>query len=901
VSSHGAFEVTLVLKDGSTVAVRPIQADDEAALAGFYGKLSPESQAFRFFASPTDVREVAKRLAISDFESQFGLVALAGNELVGHAVYIVTAGSRAEIGLAVADAYQGRGLGILLLGQLAEAAARAGIQVFTAVVKADNHRMLDLLRDSGFPLWVRSEPGEIHADLPTALSAEARQNFEKRDALAALAAVNRFLAPHSVAVIGDSLGPQTMGGTILRNLLGSGFAGQVHPVNGTGEPVVGRDAYRSVLDIPAPVEMAVIAVPARSAADVARECAHKGVRALVVIPGGFAESGPEGAELQRLLLEVCKQAGMRLVGPNCMGVLNTSPQVSLNASLMPDLPLRGRIGFLSQSGSLGLAVMEHARAVGAGFSAFVSVGNNADVSGNDLLQYWEADAGTNLIMLYLESFRNPRTFARVARRVGRSTPILVVQGGRSAAGARATTAHTGALVRPSSIRLATAGLSEDALFQQAGIIRTETLEELFDTAQVLSDQPLPTGNRVAILTNAGGPAVLGADACQAHGLHLPELPDDVRNAFAAGLPGADGFANPIVMPATAGPSHYMHAIAQLAAWSGIDALIVIFTPHVGIAAAEVAAAVQEAAAALPRPIPMVAVFTSMPEGPSLMRDQALRIPTFAFPEDAARALGHASRYVAWRQTPDEPPPELAGLDPNRAAAVISATLGQGGGWMSSAAVSALLACYGLAPAESAVVSSPHQAGEAAKKLGGRVALKALAPGLLRKSDAGAIRLDLEGTHEVEEAAKELAKHLDALGQQVQAFIVQRMAPPGVEMLVGVVQDRHFGPVVAVGAAGRAVELFKDAQIRLTPLSRRDAATMIRSLTTYPLLDGYRGATPVSVRALEEVLVRVGALVEAHSEVADVDFNPVIVHPTGAVIVDARIRVEPAPPEVIGTR
>ena len=883
------------------MTVRPITAQDEAAIAGFYARLSPESQAFRFFAAPTDVGQIAKRLAISNLEVQFGLAALAGDEIVGHAVYLVTGTARAEIGLAVADSHQGRGLGILLLGRLAEVAAHSGIQVFEAVVKADNHRMLDLLRDSGFPLWLRSEPGEIHADLPTALSDEARQNFERRDALAALAAVNRFLAPHSVAVIGSSLEPDTTGGAVLRNLIAGGFAGNVYAVNGTGAAIDGHSAFKSVRDIAEAVEMAVIATPAASIVDVASECAEKGVRALVVISGGFAEAGPEGVELQRRLLEVCRQAGMRLVGPNGLGVLNTSPQVNLNASLMPELPLRGRIGFLSQSGSLGVAVMEHARALGAGFSSFVSVGNNADVSGNDLLQFWESDPDTNLIMLYLESFRNPRRFARVARRVGRTTPILVVKGGRSASGARATTSHTGALVMPSSIRLATSGVSEDALFQQAGIIRTETLEELFDTAQVLSDQPLPSGNRVAILTNAGGPAVLGADACEARGLHLPPLPDEVRDALAAGLPGVGTLTNPIVMPATSGPTQYGQAIAHLASWPGIDALIVIFTPHIGVDPADVAAAVRHAAAGLPRPIPLLAVFMSMPEGPGLMRDSTLRIPTFAFPEDAARALGHACRYVAWRQTPEESLPEIAGLDPNRAAAVIAAALAHGPGWMSPAAVAALLACYGLAPAETMVVANPHDAGEGAKQLGGKVALKALVPGLTRKSDAGAVRLDLEGAHQVEDAAKEITHQLGTLGRHVQAFMVQRMAPPGVELLVGVVQDRRFGPVVAVGAAGRAVELFKDAQIRLTPLGRTDAATMIRSLTTYPLLDGYRGAQPVSVAALEDVLIRVGALVEAHSEVADVDFNPVIVHPSGAVIVDARIRVEPAPPEALGAR
>ncbi len=895
-SSPPAPEATVVLRDGSTVAVRPIGAQDEAEVARFYGHLSPESQSFRFFVAPADVAEVAKRLVISNYESQFGLIALAGGAVVGHAVYVVTGGGRAEMGLAIADAFQGRGLGILLLGHLADAAAHAGIEIFEAVVKADNHRMLDMLRDSGFPLWLRSEPGEIHADLPTALSPEARERFEKREAMAALAAVNRFLAPRSVAVIGTSFAPETAAGALLRHLLAGGFTGQVFMVNGTGEPVDGRAALRSVRDIVEPVEMAVIAVPTGSVVDAAGDCAAKGVRALLVISTGFAESGPEGVERQRQLVEVCRLAGMRLIGPNCMGVLNTSPQVSINASLLPNLPPRGRIGFLSQSGSLGVAVMEHARALGSGFSAFVSVGNNADISGNDLLQYWEADPATNLIMLYLESFRDPRTFARVARRVGRSTPILVVKGGRSAAGARATTSHTGALVRPSSIRLATSGHSEDALFEQAGIIRIETLAELFDTAEMLSDQPLPAGNRVAVLTNAGGPAVLCADACVARGLRLPEPTDDVRQAFAA-LPLVGPLVNPFDMPPTAGAAEYRQAIAQLAAWSGIDALIVIYAPQVGIRAADVAEGIRDAAAALPRSLPLLAVFMSTADGPALMRAGDLRIPTYAFPEDAARALGHASRYVSWRQVPEEDRPELAGLDPHRAAAVIAATLAQGPGWMSPAAVAALLACYGLAPAESAVVADPHEAGEAAKKLGGKVALKAMVPGIIRKSDVGAVRLDLEGAHDVEEAAKQVLKQLESGAMRPQSFMVQRMAPAGVEMLVGVVQDRYFGPVVAVGAAGRAMELMKDAQIRITPLSRTDAATMIRSLTTYPLLDGYRGAPPVSVAALEEVLLRVSALVEAHAEVADVDFNPVIVHPTGAVIVDARIRVElPAPTE-----
>jgi acyl-CoA synthetase (NDP forming)/GNAT superfamily N-acetyltransferase len=888
-SAPPAPEATVVLKDGSTVAVRGLQPGDEAPLTAFYSKLSPESQAFRFFGAPADVSEIARRLVISNYESQFGLVALTGTDVVGHAVYILTGGRRAEMGLAVADSHQGRGLGLLLFAQLADAAARAGIEVFEAVVKADNHRMLDLLKESGFPLRLRSEPGEIHAELPTALSEEAEMHFERRHATAAQAAVSRILAPRSVAVIGTSFDPATTEGVLLHNLLEGGYTGMVHVVNGTGAAVDGRPTYTSVRDIGGEVDMAVIATPAAAAVDAAGECAAKGVHALVVISPGFAEAGAEGAELQRRLLEVCRLSGMRLVGPNCSGVINSSPAVRLNASVIAGLPSAGTIGFLSQSGSLGTAIIELARAQGTGFSSFMSVGNNADISGSDLLQYWEADPRTNLVMLYLESFGNPRQFSRIARRVARTTPILAVKGGRSVAGARAaTTSHSGVLVRPSTIRVATSNVSEDALFQQAGIIRTATLAELFGTAQLLSEQPLPAGDRVGIISNAGGPGVLCADSCEFRGLRVPELSDDVKASFAGLVPPTGVVHNPVVLLAQSGANEYAKAIVAMAASAAVDAVIVIYTPQVGTQASDVAEGIRGAAASLPRAIPVLAVVMSAAAS-------IPGIPTYPFPEDAARALGHAHRYVAWRKVPSEPQPELPGIDAHRAAAVLSATLAQGPGWLQPAAVDALLACYGLAPAESQLAATPHDAGEAAKKLGGKVALKGMVAGLARKSDAGAVRVDLEGSHEVETAAKDVMQNLAALGQKVVAFMVQRMAPPGVEMLVGVVQDRHFGPVVAVGATGRAMELVKDTQVRLTPLGPTDAATMVRSLTTYPLLDGYRGATPVQVSALEEVLVRVAAMADAHSEIADVDINPVIVHPGGAVIVDARIRIESAPP------
>jgi acyl-CoA synthetase (NDP forming)/ribosomal protein S18 acetylase RimI-like enzyme len=890
-SASAAPETTLVLKDGSTVAVRGIRSDDEAALGAFYGALSPESRSFRFFAAPADVAEVAKRLVISNYESQLGLVAVASGEIVGHGLYIVTGGRRAEMGLAVADTFQGRGLGLLLVAQLAGAAARAGIEVFEARVRPDNHRMLDLLRDSGFPLTLRSEPGEVHAEMATALSEEADLHFERRHARAAQAAVSRFLAPRSVAVVGDSFGPSTTEGILLRNLATAAFTGRLHVVNGTGAAVEGLPAFTSVRDIPGEVDLALIATPASAALEAAADCAAKGVHAAVVISPGFAEAGEEGVELQRRLVEICRQSGMRLVGPNCSGVLNSAPAVKLNASVIPTLPSAGRIGFLSQSGSLGAAVIELAGTQGTGFSSFVSVGNNADISGTDVMQYWEADPDTNLVMLYLESYGDPRHLARIARRVARTMPILAVKGGRSAAGARAaTTSHSGALVRPSTIRVATASVSEDALFQQAGIIRVATLAELLGTAQLLTDQPLPAGDRVGIITNAGGPGVLCADSCVFRGLRVPDLAEEVKAGLAGLVPSTAAVQNPVVLLAQAGGAEYAKAIEVMAASGAVDALIVVYTPQRATLAADVAQGIRSATSSLGRSIPVLGVFMSTPDHASLLRGGPGPIPAYPFPEDAARALGHAHRYVAWKQAPHDPPPTLADVDSHHAAAIISVTLAQGPGWLPPTAVDALLSCYGLAPAESVLVASPKEAGEAAKKLGGKVALKGMVAGLVRKSDAGAVRLDVEGPHQVEEAAKEILERLASLGQKVLAFMVQRMSPPGIEMLVGVVQDRHFGPVVAVGATGRAMELVRDTQVRLTPLGRGDAAAMVRSLVTYPLLDGYRGVPPVDVASLEDLLVRVAAMADAHREIVDIDLNPVIVHPHGSVIVDARIRV-----------
>jgi acyl-CoA synthetase (NDP forming) len=612
------------------------------------------------------------------------------------------------------------------------------------------------------------------------------------------------------------------------------------------------------------------------------------VRSLVVISAGFAETGAEGAEMQRILVETCRQSGLRLVGPNCMGVINTAPGVNLDATFAPDRPVRGSIGFLSQSGGLGIAVMARAQALGSGISSFVSVGNKADLSGNDFLQFWEQDAETELVMLYLESFGNPRKFARIARRVSRAKPILAVKGGRGQAGNRATSSHTGALLSASDVTV-------DALFGQAGVIRTDTLAELFDAALLLGTQPLPSGGRVGVVTNAGGPAILCADACEAGGLEVPRLSDGLRAQLATFLPAAASTGNPVDMIAGASGDDYERAITAVAASGEVDALIVIFTPPLVTRAAEVVRAIHRAAARMPRPIPLVSVFMSKDSTPRVVRHAGTAVPHYPFPEDAAHALALATRYSAWRSVPEEAPAVLDRIEHDRAAAVIASALASEPGWMSPQDVQQLIGCYGIPLVESAFAANPHEAGREATRLSGQVALKAIVPGLVHKSDAGAVRLGLHGMRAVEGAAAEMERTFDGQGRRPLGYQVQRMAGSGVEMIVGVVQDQHFGPVLACGAGGTATELVNDVAVRITPITAGDAHRMVCSLKTFPLLDGYRGAPKADVGALEDVLLRVSALVEAHPEVAEMDLNPLIVNGSGAVAVDARVRLEPGIP------
>jgi acetate---CoA ligase (ADP-forming) len=488
-------------------------------------------------------------------------------------------------------------------------------------------------------------------------------------------------------------------------------------------------------------------------------------------------------------------------------------------------------------------------------------------------------------MLYLESFGNPRKFARIARRVSRSKPILAVKSGRTQAGNRATSSHTGALLSASDVTV-------DALFQQSGVVRTDTLAELFNASLLMVSQPLPAGNRVAIVTNAGGPAILCADACEAGGLVVPPLPSGVREKLASFLPPAASTANPVDMIASATAEDFRRAVEVLAGCQEVDAIIVIFTPPLVTQADDVMRAVHGAAASMARPMPVLGVFMSKDASPRVVRLGEVAIPHYPFPEEPAHALALAARYAAWRATPDEAPPVLEGIDRDRAAAVIASALAGGDGWITVEAVVELLACYGIPLVQTSFADTPREAGRSAAGAKSPLALKAVAPGVLHKTDAGGVRLGLQGETAVKRAAEEMAAAFAAAGHPIERFQLQPMVPPGVEMIVGVVQDEHFGPVLACGAGGTATELIKDVSVRITPITAGDASGMVRSLKTFPLLDGYRGAPKADVNALEDVLLRVSALVEAHPQVAEMDLNPLIVHTDGAVAVDARIRIDP---------
>jgi acyl-CoA synthetase (NDP forming)/GNAT superfamily N-acetyltransferase len=869
----------VALRSGATVQVRVAQPGDAERIEAFLSGLSAQSRWLRFFSGGVDLARAARETAAAGDGHQVLLAVTGGEgEVVGIGQLDREGPQRAEVAFAVADRMHGHGLGTVLLAHLAELARESGIEVLEARVLPENAAMRAVFRDSGFPFREHVEDGALVFETPAVLSHAVLARFSERERIATVNAVSRVLRPASLAIVGASHREDAVGSQVLANVLAAGYGGTLFVVNRRGGVLQGRATDKSLTAVGEPVDLVVVAVPADQVLSVAREAAVIGAGALVVLSAGFAEAGDEGRERQEALLAICREAGMRLVGPNCLGVLNTAPDVRLDATFAVGAPPRGSVALMSQSGALGIALLQSARDLGIGVSSFVSAGNKADLSGNDLLQFWEADEATRVILLYLESFGNPRNFVRIARRVGRSKPVIAVKSGRTSVGARAAGSHTGALIAASDVTV-------DALFRQAGVVRTDTLQEFLDVAALLERQPVPAGRRVAIVTNAGGPGILCADACIAAGLEVPEPPQEAQHALREALPPSASVANPIDTLASVDAATLARTVEDVARGGWADAVVAIFIEVAGRRRAVVEAALAQAVTRIADGPPVLAVMMS----PRTAGDPASPLPTYAFPEQAARALARAVEYGRWCAAPPDPPPALADVRREEAAALLTAAAADGPRWLEPGEIEALCGCWGIPVVASRLVTDADAAAAAAQELGGAVAIKARVPGLLHKSDAGAVRLGLTGPGEVREAAAEMAARLD-----VEGFLVQPMIPSGVEMLVGIVQDPQFGPVVACGAGGVRAELERDVAVRLAPIGARDAREALRSLRTFPLLDGWRGAPAADVDALEDLVTRTAEMADAHPQIRELDFNPVIAGPDGCVVADARVRVERAP-------
>jgi acetyl coenzyme A synthetase (ADP forming)-like protein len=862
--------VDVILRDGSTLRLRPPVADDAEAVREFFGRLSEQSLYLRFHGIQRVGDELVAHFLEPDWSDNGAYIGMLEDRVVALGTYArLRDPSTAEAAFTVADEYQRRGIGTRLLEQLAHRAESVGIERFVAIVLPQNRQMLRVFESAGFEITRELAHGEMEISFPLRPTEAYRERVESRDHVATAASLKPFFTPRSVAVLGASQRTGSVGGELFRNILRADFRGAAYPVNLKAEPVAGVRGYSSIADIPDDIDLAVICLPGERVVAAADEALHKGVKALCVISAGFAELGPEGAARQQELLALVRAHGARLVGPNCLGIAAAAPR--LNATFGPKALPPGSVGFSSQSGALGLALLEKAAERALKFSGFVSIGNKADVSSNDLLEYWEDDPDTNVVLLYLESFGNPRKFGRIARRLARQKPIVAMKSGTTGAGARAASSHTAAL--------AGSDAAVDALFHQAGVIRATTLEELIDASVLLSSQPLPRGRRVAVLTNAGGLGILCADACEAAGLELPQLTEETTEALRAVLPAEASVANPIDMLGSAGPKTYEDVLPLVLADGRVDAVIVLFVPPVMSGADEVADTVARVVAGAHPDKPVLAAIVAEGGIPAALT--ASGIAAFSYPESAARTLGLAARRAEWLRRPQGTVPQLDGVDVARARRVADAAIARGGdGWLPPGEVRELLDSFGFPLVPERVAATADDACAAAAELGFPVVVKTAEAGA-HKTDTGGVALDLRDEAEVRQAVAQIGAPV----------VIQPMVDGGVELLAGLVQDPVFGPLVAFGPGGVYAELIGSAEFRIAPLTDVDAGELVTAGKAGRLVAGFRGRAPASVAALAALLHRLSLLGEQLPEVAELDVNPVIASQHGCVAVDARIRVQ----------
>ena len=938
-----------LLADGTTVEIRPAGPEDTEAVLHFHQAMSPDNLYLRFFSmSKRAAEQEAQRVCRPAGADHAALLALLGEQVVGLASYEPTAAPGvAEVAFAVADDMHGRGIATLLLEHLVSLGQARQVQAFAATTLPENTAMLRVFADAGLSVRRRLVDDVIELTMPipreAALGADSAylDAVAGREQRAGVASLAPLLAPQSVAVVGASRHPGSIGRTILLNIRDAGFAGTLHAVNPHADDIEGVPCLPSVSALPQAPDMVVIAVPPPAVLKVARECGKREARSLVVITAGLGVSGDQR------LLQICRKYGMRLVGPNCFGI--AVPGIGLDATFSAQHPKAGIAGLVVQSGGVGIAMLEHFSRLGIGISSFASVGDKMDVSGNDLLMWWEQDAATKLAVLYVESFGNPRKFARTARRVSASLPVLTVHAGRSAPGQRAAASHTAAAAAPL--------ITRQALFEHAGIIATTSLGELLDAAALLANQPVPAGRRVAIVTNAGGAGVLAADACVEAGLSVAMMSHRTQTRLRRLLPKGSAVGGPVDTTAGATAQQFIECLLMVAqdgvtghragrrkagadaaslhpdgehdggeqahgqppfgpdpgdpaqGGSGLagvdlggpdqdgshargeqlaheppDAVIALVVPT---AAVDLVPALQE----VQLPVPLAAVILNQPETVRTLpvTHGGPAVPAYAYPEAAARALGRAARYHAWRSRPAGTVPEFTECRPGRARGLVGSFLERvpGGGWLSPAEVDELLRCYGVPVVESRFAHNAEGVAAAAAALGGHVALKADVPGLVHKSDSGAVELDLHGPADVRRALRRLEKRFAG---RLAGVLVQPMITGGTEVIIGVVQEPVFGPLVVFGLGGVATEVLGDHAARLAPLTDTDADDLIHSIRAAPLLLGHRGQPAADIGAIRDALLRISRLADDLPQVTELDLNPVIARPDGVFAVDARIRV-----------
>ena len=884
-----------LLTDGTTIEIRPARPDDFEGVRDMHAQMSPENLYMRFFGvSRVAAEQEARRVCREPAPDRAALLAVLDGRVIGCISYQLTGGESAEVGMAVADDMHSRGIGTLLLEHVISLARRRGVRTFLAETLVENAPMLNVFAYAGLRPHRTLADGVYELSFPLpggegdAGTGVYRDAVAERDRSADVASLRHVLTPASVAVIGVSRRTGSVGRAILANIIDAGFSGRVYAVNPRAAELHAGEAHSGEVDagefggvlwvpsaaaLPEPVDLAVIAAPAAGVTDIAEDCGQRGVKALVVTAAGL------DAAARAELLAICRRHGVRLVGPASFGVASTAS--ALDATFAVRHPRAGRAGLALQSGGVGIVLLEHLSRLGVGISSFVSLGDKDDVSGNDMLLWWESDETTRLAVLYLDSFGNPRKFARTARAVGRSMPVLTIDVGRSAAGRRLAAIQAAAAATPQ--------LTRQALFGQAGVIATANLGELLDAAALLAAQPVPAGRRVGVVANTRGGGVLAADACGDAGLQVVTLAEATKQALRELLPVVAAVAGPVDTSSAVRPGQFRRCLELVGADPGVDAVLAVTaTTATSDLVAEVCAA--------RLPVPIAAAIMDQTEAVRLLPgpdEDSPAVPAYAYPESAARALGHAARYGTWRATPPGSVPELDGLRRDRARELVDSFLAgtPRGGWLARDQAVELLGCYGVPLLDSVTVTTEDAAAAAAARFGTPVALRADVPGRVRGSRGRATRLDLHGADEVRRGFGSLR---EAFGDRMAGVIVQPMVPGGVEVKINVLEEQVFGPLVLFGLAA-AADVLADRAARLAPLTESDADEMLGSVRATPLLLGGSGTPAADTASLKDMLLRVSQLAEDLPQVAELELNPVMARPDGAVAITGQVRIQAAEP------